>query len=234
MKRSLKNFIRQAIGHSKTRCSPIKPNPIDLSKITEDMTNIPVGNTLLDDFIQQCRMIPHPKVLELGTKRSIPDRSTRHDEWIPNASKYIGTDIQEGIDVDIVADVHRLTQVTGKEEFDVIISCSTFEHFKYPHLAAHQIMKAMRLNGLLFIQTHHSYPLHAYPHDYFRFSRKALAGLFGTQMGFNVISTDYEFPAKIVSDRENSLAEDPAYLNVRLFGQKTGSTPDTYRYEYDD
>ncbi len=54
----------------------------------------------------------------------------------------------EGIDVDIVADVHKLSQTTGEEQFDIVISCSSFEHFKYPHLAAHEIMKALKTGGL--------------------------------------------------------------------------------------
>ena len=38
-----------------------------------------VGNgELLDEFIACCRAMHKPRVLELGTKRSIPERSTRH------------------------------------------------------------------------------------------------------------------------------------------------------------
>lgn len=193
----------------------------------------PDGNALLERFISRCRAMNQPRVLELGTKRSVATRSTKHDEWIPNAGEYLGTDLEGGPDVDIVADAHRLTQVTGEEQFDVIISCSTFEHFKYPHVAAHEVMKALRIGGVLFIQTHQSFPIHAYPHDYFRFSREALAGLFGTQMGFRVIATDYEFPAKVYSPQELFLAKLPSFLNVRLFGEKISKTPDTYIHEYD-
>ncbi|SLM29988.1 Methyltransferase type 11 (modular protein) [Desulfamplus magnetovallimortis] len=190
-------------------------------------------NLLLENFIKKCRLINTPMVLELGTKRSVAGRSTRHDEWIPHAAEYIGTDIEPGADVDIVADVHRLSDFTGTEKFDVIISCSTFEHFKYPHLAAHEVMKALRINGLLFIQTHQTYPVHAYPNDYFRFSKEALEGLFGSRMGFNVIATDYEFPAQIYSDRVTSLSHDPAFLNSRLYGEKVSTTPENYIYELD-
>ncbi|MBM4259269.1 MAG: class I SAM-dependent methyltransferase [Deltaproteobacteria bacterium] len=191
------------------------------------------GNTLLESFVVRCQAIDRPRVLELGTKRSIAERSTRHDVWIPHASEYLGTDITSGEDVDIVADVHRLTHVVGEEQFDVIVSCSTFEHFKYPHLAAHEIMKTLRVGGVLLIQTHHAFPLHAYPYDYFRFSREALAGLFGTQMGFKVVSTAYQFSAKLFSKQEPITAQFPMFLNVLLFGEKIGKTPDTYVFEYD-
>ncbi|PYS98672.1 MAG: hypothetical protein DMF63_14880 [Acidobacteria bacterium] len=191
------------------------------------------GSDLLADFIDQCRMIDAPKVLELGTRRSYAERSTRHDSWIPHASKFIGADIELAEDVDIVVDAHRLTETTGHEEFDAVISCSSFEHFKYPHLAAHEIMKAMKIGGLLFIQTHQSYPLHASPHDYFRFSREALSGLFGTRMGFEVIATDFEFPVRLKAKESSEVSFMPAYLNTRLFGKKVSTTPDEYIYDYD-
>jgi SAM-dependent methyltransferase len=191
----------------------------------------PNGNALMDEFLARCRLFDKPRVLELGTKRSIPTRSTKHDAFVPHAGQYLGTDIEAGIDVDIVADVHCLTNITGVEQFDVIISCSTFEHLKYPHLAAHEIMKALKVGGVLFIQTHQSFPLHAYPLDYFRFSREALAGLFGTRMGFRVIASDYEFPVRLYTPRESLLYRYEAYLNVRLLGEKTNSTPVEYIYE---
>jgi SAM-dependent methyltransferase len=193
----------------------------------------PDGNTLLDNFVKRCKAIERPHVLELGTKRSIPTRSTKHDFWVPHAEKYWGTDIEAGEDVDVVADVHRLTQTVGEEQFDIIISCSTFEHFKYPHLAAHEVMKALKVGGLLFIQTHQTFPIHSYPYDYFRFTREALSGLFGTQMGFHVIATDYEFPAKVCTFRERISPTVLSYLNVRLFGEKTAPTPAQYIYEFD-
>jgi hypothetical protein len=189
------------------------------------------GGAVQHEFVSRCQAMHRPRVLELGTKQSVPGRSTRRDAWVPNASEYLGTDIEAGQDVDIIADVHRLTKETGEESFDVIISCSSFEHFKYPHLAAHQVMKALRVGGLLFIQTHQTFPLHSYPHDYFRFSREALAGLFGTAMGFRVIATGYDFPARIYARREPDVCFHPAFLNVLLLGEKTGQTPDDYIFE---
>lgn len=193
----------------------------------------PDGNAVLEDFVARCRSMSHPRVLELGAKRSMPERSTLHTEWVPNAGAYLGTDLAAGVDVDIVADVHRLTDVVGEEQFDVIISCTTFEHFKYPHLAAHQLMRALRIGGVLFVQTVQTFALHSFPYDYFRFSREALAGLFGTQMGFRIVATDYEFPARIHAPVEPGLAVAEAFVNVRLWGEKVGPTPREYIYEFD-
>ena len=202
-------------------------------KPTTELSGREGGADLLSDFLERCRQMEAPRVLELGTKRSYSERSTRHDQWIPHASEFLGSDIEMADDVDLIADVHRLTEFTGQESFDVIISCSSFEHFKYPHLAAHKIMKTLKVGGLLFIQTHQSYPIHSSPYDYFRFSREALAGLFGTKMGFKVIATDYEFPVRLKSRESFDVRFMPAYLNSRLFGEKAARTPGEYIFEYD-
>ena len=182
-------------------------------------------------FVALCRQLESPSVLELGAKRSQPRRSTLHRDWVPHASEFLGTDIEQGADVDIVADVHRLSEVVGTERFDVILSCSTFEHLKYPTVAAHEVMKALRIGGVLFVQTHQSFPLHGYPLDYFRFSEDALASLFGTQMGFRVSATNYDFPVRLFSRRLPDSERHPAFLNTTLWGEKHAPTPDEYRYE---
>jgi hypothetical protein len=182
-------------------------------------------------FMARCAQLSAPSVLELGTLQSVPGRSTTHRDWVPHAAEFLGTDIEAGADVDIVADVHRLSQVVGEERFDVILSCSTFEHLKYPGLAAHELMKALRVGGQLYIQTHQSFPLHGYPQDYFRFSQEALASLFGTNMGFEVLTTNNDFPIRLYSRRVPGLQLLPAYLNTTLWGQKLAPTPSEYRYE---
>ena len=182
------------------------------------------------EFLPRARALDRPRVLELGTRRSDPERKTMHDDLLLNAGEFLGTDLEPGIDVDIVADAHVLSQVVGEESFDVILSFSTFEHIKYPHIAAHEIMKTLRVGGLLFIQTHQTFPLHNYPCDYFRFSTDALASLFPPGMGFEVIGTEYQFPAEIHSQESGIHLE--AWLNVHLFGEKTGPTPAHYVYDF--
>jgi SAM-dependent methyltransferase len=184
-------------------------------------------------FIAHCQQLRSPSVLELGTLQSVPGRSTMHRDWVPHAKEFLGTDIQAGPDVDIVADLHRLTDVVGSERFDVIISASTFEHLKYPTVAAHELLKVLKLGGVLFVQTHQSFPLHGYPNDYFRYSRDALASLFGTQMGFEVVATDYDFPVRLFARRFPDAEYMPAYLNTTLWGVKRAPTPSEYRYEFD-
>jgi len=188
--------------------------------------------SILDLFLSNARQFKAPRVLELGTAQSIPGRSTMHREWLPNASEWLGTDMQAGPgpDVDIVADVHRLSEVVGRESFDVIVSCSTLEHVRYVQLAAHGIMKTLKVGGLLFVQTHQSFPLHSYPSDYWRFGTDALMSLFPPEMGMQTVA-DYEFPCRIVSERDPNTARCLAFLNVCCFARKTSPTPEQWVYE---
>lgn len=185
---------------------------------------------LLAEFIYRCRELPAPRVLELGVKRSQADRSTRHDAWVPHASEYVGSDFQAGVDVDLVADAHQLAAAVGENSFDAVVTCSTFEHFKYPWLVAHQIMLVLKPGGLLFIQTHQTFPIHAFPHDYYRFTGEALASLFNVSMGMEV-KTDYAYPAKIHSEHNPGAKNHRSFLNVILFGQKVSETPSKLIYE---
>ena len=189
------------------------------------------ASDLKEPFIAACRALEAPSALELGTRQSVPGRSTMHRDWVPHASEFLGTDVEAGPDVDIVSDAHRLSEAAGTERFDVVISCSTFEHLKYPQLAAHEILRVLTIGGLLFVQTHQSFPLHGYPSDYFRFSTDALAALFGTEMGFDTEAVGYDFPVRLLARREPSVASHPAWLNATLWGRKQRTTPDEYRYE---
>jgi len=179
---------------------------------------------LLQHFIAKCREIPSPRVLETGAFRSQPDRSTLHKQWVPHASAFVGTDFRSGPDVDLTADLHTLANKAGTETFDIVISCATLEHVKYPHLAALNMLKVLKVNGLIFIHTHQTFPLHAYPNDYYRFSREALQSLFSSAMGVQA-ETCYEYPAQIHTERDPQCHMHPAFLNVLLSGRKVAPTP---------
>ena len=59
----------------------------------------------------------------------------------------------------------------------------------------------------------------------------ALFGANLTVMGFEVIATDYEFPARVYAREAHDTQLHPAWLNTVLVGRKSGPTPDEYVYE---
>jgi SAM-dependent methyltransferase len=185
----------------------------------------PTPKNLSAPFIELCSHLIDPIVFELGTKRSIPDRCTMHKEWIPQAKAWVGIDFEPGADVDVVANAENLFRdlVSAGAEHrwaDVVISCSTFEHIQRPWLAAEQIGKVLQPGGLFFVQTHQTFPLHAYPWDYWRYTIDSLRLLFQEFGGLTIIDAAYEFPATIVSAQDPRSANGPAFLNVCLIARK--------------
>lgn len=161
--------------------------------------NINESNAALDYFISEGLNKNPFRVLELGTKRWNPEVPTHHKHLYSNATEVILTDIEDGIDVDVVADAHNLFDVFGYESFDGFFSDATFEHLVKPWIVAEQIHKILKSSGIFFVQTVQTFPLHGYPNDYFRFSIDALESMFSM---FTFTISNYSLPCKIIPNNE--------------------------------
>ena len=70
------------------------------------------NSPLASEFRALCQRYEAPSVLELGTRQSTPGRTTMHRDWVPHAAEFLGTDLQHGADVDVIADAaHALEHV---------------------------------------------------------------------------------------------------------------------------
>ena len=172
-------------------------------------------------FRQALNTLSSPRVLELGTLQWIRGKSTHHAEWLPAGSIHIKSDVEPGVDVDIVADAHNLVPF-GDEEFDVLIAISVWEHLRKPWLAAQAAHRVLKPGGLLYVATHHTFPVHGYPSDYCRWTDKGLEGLFDSPE-WNSQQSSFQFPCKIVPPSSvkiwNTAAQ--AFLNVDIFAKKS-------------
>ena len=177
------------------------------------------------------------KILELGTKRSNPKYPTHRKDYFKHITnlEYIMTDYQSGLDVDVKCDLHQINNTFENESFDLILSFSTFEHFKYPQLVSHNLMKILKIGGRILISTHQSFPLHGYKYDYYRFSREAIKSIFSKKMNFITITSYFTHNCVIIPHDNiktwNDLAE--SYLNVFYIGEKIDKTPHEYIYDID-
>lgn len=175
-----------------------------------------VGTEVEALFRQALEGLTEPKVLELGTKRQhgVP---THHAAWLPAGATHVMSDIEDGEDVDVVADAHDLAPFDDGS-FDVFIAVSTWEHLARPWIAAEQAARVLRPGGLVYVATHQTFPIHGYPSDYFRFSDEAMKVLFGPPL-FSQQWASYQFPSQIIPPPEvtrwNTAA--PNYLNVDCF-----------------
>ena len=152
---------------------------------------------VLDGFIQHLRNSPGARVLELGTRRVKGMPPSHRKAWAPDCA-WVRADYQEGLDVDVVADAHDLLATFPAASFDAVVACSVFEHIQRPWLAASSIGKVLKPGGYVFVQTHQSYPLHAHPFDYWRFSTEGLRTLF-EDADLAVEGAYYDFPCRILS-----------------------------------
>jgi len=89
--------------------------------------------------------------------------------------EYIGCDLDPGKNVDVViADPYNWSEFPG-HYFDVVISCSAFEHMEYPWLAIKEIERVAR--NLVAIVVPQDCPEHKCPLDCYRYYPDGLRAL---------------------------------------------------------
>jgi hypothetical protein len=155
------------------------------------------------------------RLLEIGS-RARSGNTYRH--LFPSDIEYIGIDITEGPNVDVVCDAHTLSRSLGWQ-FDFAFSVSTFEHLLMPWVAVLELNKVMKLGGLVFVQSHQTWPLHEQPVDGWR-------GLFNFHTGFELIDAAYREPARIqpviFNQAPMSLPDHCAFLVCGCLARKVG------------
>jgi SAM-dependent methyltransferase len=183
----------------------------------------------VDDFFWEQISAARPKnVLEVGTLQSVPGRSTHCMSRFPHIEpqNYVRLDVIDGADVDVVGDLHALPDDwTGR--FDCVIANAVFEHLDRPWIAAKEVSRILAPGGRFLVMTHQTFPIHAYPSDFFRFSKHALRLIF-EDAGLIVDGCDYAHrclivpPDVVVPDQvvEGWNKQFPAYILVGATGTK--------------
>lgn len=159
-----------------------------------------------------------PEALLCGAKRW-PDSSDLDHRQHCQKAQWTTTDIIGGDGVDIVEDLQTLWK-SCNNKFDGIFCPAVLEHIERPWVAMYSMSQLLKPGGLLYIQTHQTFPLHGYPNDYYRFSEQALRSLC-FDAGLNVLSAGYDGPCTItpaVCPVWNPVAE--AFLNVTICAAK--------------
>lgn len=187
------------------------------------------------EFIERVAAMPAPTVLELGS-RNVTGVSQRGH--FAGAGRYIGCDIHPGEGVDLVADIHRLSDVVAPASVDAVFSISVFEHLVYPWKAILEINRVLKPGGLVFIHSHPAWPAHELPWDFWRFPVAGLAHLLIPDTGFELVRAAEGVQAKIYSlspDRATiALREFRVNLGVAVIGRKTGDyDTDKLRWDVD-
>lgn len=120
------------------------------------------------------------RIVEFGTRRWEADKPTHHRAKWGNVEKYVMCDVTPGLDVDVLCDIHEPPQeLIG--QFDCFLAPSVWEHLKKPWIASEKVWDLLQPGGVFLVTTHQTFPIHGYPHDYFRFSKEALLSCFDTR-----------------------------------------------------
>ncbi|HEY1794394.1 MAG TPA: methyltransferase domain-containing protein [Opitutaceae bacterium] len=150
------------------------------------------------EFWAAVKAAPGGRVLEIGSRAR--SGITRRDLF-PASAAYVGFDIVEGPNVDVVGDAHKLSAYFPRDHFDFAFSVSVWEHLAMPWLVSLELNRVMKTGGLAMINSHQSWPSHEEPWDYFRFSDSSWRSLFNAATGFEVVKTGTGIPCVMRSSQ---------------------------------
>jgi SAM-dependent methyltransferase len=122
------------------------------------------------------RLQPPAPVLEVGARPA--EGQQRYGllrDLFPD-TEFLGTDIQEGPNVDRVEDVQKLSFADAS--FGSAFALETLEHVHDPIRAVDELHRVLRPGGVLTISSPSLFfPIHAHPWDFWRFTPEAFAHL---------------------------------------------------------
>jgi SAM-dependent methyltransferase len=104
---------------------------------------------------------------------------------------YIGLDMESGPNVDVVGVSHEIP--FEKEEFDIVISSSCFEHDDMFWISFQEMCRVLKPGGYMYVQAPSNGPYHGWPGDNWRFyidSWKALEK-WGKKLGYDIELVEY-------------------------------------------
>ncbi len=141
-----------------------------------------------------CAQTSGVSLIEIGSRAR---SGNRYRDRFPSSLRYVGVDVTKGPNVDVVADAHTLSR-NIKSLFDFAFSISVWEHLLMPWVAAYELNRVLKPEGMAYIQSHPAWPLHDQPWDFFRFSTDAWRGLFNRFTGFEVVDTAYGIEGAVI------------------------------------
>jgi len=120
-------------------------------------------------------------VLDVGVGTWTYPRNLLHSRC-----EYIATDCFEHPNVNLISDIHTLTDTLLPESFDFVICLDVLEHVQHPWVAIKQLYAVLKPGGILLLTTPFNYRLHGNSQvkDYWRFTADGLSQLLIADAGF--------------------------------------------------
>jgi SAM-dependent methyltransferase len=135
-----------------------------------------LAQQLIYDFIAELRTVielPEP-IVEFGSLQVEPDQPGDLRPLFDSRT-FIGTDMRFGPGVDRVEDLRALGFANG--EVGTALCLDTLEHCEDPLTACRELHRVTADHGICVIASVMWFPIHGYPHDYWRFTPEGFAVL---------------------------------------------------------
>lgn len=175
-------------------------------------------------FAEELSKRPPGSLLELGSRARSGIVNTA---IVPTGWDYVGLDIHEGENVDVVGDAHELSSLFPERRFDAVMSFSVVEHLLMPWKVVIELNRVMNIGAIGLFTTHQAWPLHDAPWDFWRFSKESWAALFNAATGFEIVGAEVGEPGYVVPQRchaATNFGEQPVYLSSVVMFRKTRET----------
>lgn len=132
------------------------------------------------NWIKQHRDFIHGPVMEIGSRHYAAESAIDYRS-LCDGLEFVGVDMSEGANVDVVLDFTTDAEFISNrlpQKFGTVICCSVLEHVENVFKMAENITRVVAPGGTLFLSVPFTWRFHGYPHDYWRFTPKALRFLF--------------------------------------------------------
>jgi SAM-dependent methyltransferase len=127
------------------------------------------------------------RVVDLGSREQ-KNRSGARDLF-PD-SQFVGVDIRDGLNVDVIADAYHLDKRFAPGRFDAVLCLHLLEHIARPWLVLKQVDYVLVDLGLLYVSVPTiGYPIHNAPGDYWRPTEQAVREVI--MDGYEVLSLEH-------------------------------------------
>lgn len=135
--------------------------------------------TLNNSFEKAVGHLRAGNILEIGA-----GQYNTHREYLNDGCRHISLNLAVSEKPAVVGDAHLMP--FRNSSFDGIIVLEVLEHIPTPDLFIKEIMRVLKIGGIMIGSTRFMHPQHGAPNDYYRFSIDSFELLFGEYSDYRI------------------------------------------------